>query len=226
MDSIYIQKVLDGDHRAYRYFIDQYRDMAYSLAISIVKNAPLAEEVTQDAFIKAFKSLAGFEQRSKFSTWLYKIVTNEALKKVKKKSLDYTYDYEEIQSADYSSINQSIAELADQDQKYYINLVLKILRETVDSNDDALKDPKPQALFSDFGDSSLNFRLRFWVPFELGLTSKSDVSVALYNAFAEQGIEIPFPQRDIHIKTIPPESGEDGSSNPNPKPGSNLTPPA
>jgi len=107
-----------------------------------------------------------------------------------------------------------------------INLVLKILRETVDSNDDALKDPKPQALFSDFGDSSLNFRLRFWVPFELGLTSKSDVSVALYNAFAEQGIEIPFPQRDIHIKTIPPESGEDGSSNPNPKPGSNLTPPA
>ena len=103
-----------------------------------------------------------------------------------------------------------------------LNLVLKILRETVDSHEDVLKDPKPQALFSDFGDSSLNFRLRFWVPFELGLTSKSDVSVALYNAFAEQGIEIPFPQRDVHIKTIPPESGEDENINP----GSKLTPPA
>lgn len=102
-----------------------------------------------------------------------------------------------------------------------LNAVLKILRETVDSNDDVLKDPKPQALFSDFGDSSLNFRLRFWVPFELGLQTKSDVSVALYNAFAEQGIEIPFPQRDIHLKTIPPEPGEDASSNP----GTHLTPP-
>lgn len=102
-----------------------------------------------------------------------------------------------------------------------LNLVLKILRDTVDSHEDVLKDPKPQALFSDFGDSSLNFRLRFWVPFELGLTSKSDVSVALYNAFAEHGIEIPFPQRDIHIKTIPPESGEDGNVNPDDK----LNPP-
>ncbi len=103
-----------------------------------------------------------------------------------------------------------------------LNLVLKILRDTVDSHEDVLKDPKPQALFSDFGDSSLNFRLRFWVPFELGLTSKSDVSVALYNAFAEHGIEIPFPQRDIHIKTIPPEPGEDGNVNPDDK----LSPPA
>ncbi len=103
-----------------------------------------------------------------------------------------------------------------------LNAVLKILRETVDSHEDVLKDPKPQALFSDFGDSSLNFRLRFWVPFENGLQSKSDVSVALYNAFAEKGIEIPFPQRDLHIKTIPPESGEDGSINS----GGDLIPPA
>ena len=89
-----------------------------------------------------------------------------------------------------------------------LNTVLKILKETVDSHEDVLKTPAPQALFSDFGDSSLNFRLRFWVPFEHGMQAKSDVSVALYNAFEEKGIQIPFPQRDIHIKTIPPEAGE------------------
>ncbi len=89
-----------------------------------------------------------------------------------------------------------------------LNTVLKILRETVDSHEDVLKTPAPQALFSDFGDSSLNFRLRFWVPFEHGMQAKSDVSVALYNAFEEKGIQIPFPQRDIHIKTVPPEPGE------------------
>ncbi len=127
MDSIYIQKVLDGDGHAFRYFIEQYRDMAYSLAISIVKNAPLAEEVTQDAFIKAYKALPNFEQRSRFSTWLYKIVTNEALKKVKKKSLDYAADIDEVNNVQYSDINESITELNEQDQKYYINLVLEKL---------------------------------------------------------------------------------------------------
>jgi len=124
MDSIYIRKVLDGDTHAFRYFIEQYRDLAYSLAISIVKHSQVAEEVTQDAFINAYKALPNFEQRAKFSTWLYKIVTNEALKKVKKKSLDYSADIDEINDAEYSSINDSIIELTEQDQKYYINLVL------------------------------------------------------------------------------------------------------
>jgi len=83
--------------------------------------------------------------------------------------------------------------------------VLKLLMEVVDSIDQVLKDPQPQALFSEFGDSSLNFRLRFWVPFEVGLQTKSDVSVAIYNKFKEHNIEIPFPQRDVHIRTVPPE---------------------
>ena len=89
------------------------------------------------------------------------------------------------------------------------NEVLEILKGVVDQAEDALKEPNPQILFSDFGDSSLNFRVRFWVPFEHGLQAKSDVSIAIYNAFEERGIEIPFPQRDIHIKTVPPESGEE-----------------
>jgi small-conductance mechanosensitive channel len=85
------------------------------------------------------------------------------------------------------------------------NKVLKLLLEVVNENDQILKSPGPQTLFSDFGDSSLNFRLRFWVPFEIGLQAKSDVSIAIYNKFKENDIEIPFPQRDIHIKTVPPD---------------------
>ena len=87
-----------------------------------------------------------------------------------------------------------------------LNEVLKLLLEVVNESEIVLKDPKPQALFSEFGDSSLNFRLRFWVPFEMGLQSKSDISVAVYNKFKENNIEIPFPQRDVHIRTIPPET--------------------
>ena len=83
------------------------------------------------------------------------------------------------------------------------NKILEILKEAVKSSEDALKDPAPQALFSDFGDSSLNFRLRFWVHYEVGLKAKSDVSIAIYNLFEKHGVEIPFPQQDVYLKELP-----------------------
>jgi small-conductance mechanosensitive channel len=83
------------------------------------------------------------------------------------------------------------------------NKILRVLSDVAHNYDNALKNPKPMALFSDFGDSSLNFKLRFWVPYEIGLKAKSDVSINIYNRFKELGIEIPFPQQDIHIKDFP-----------------------
>ncbi len=84
------------------------------------------------------------------------------------------------------------------------NQILKILVDAAMTSEDTLKTPAPQALFSEFGDSSLNFKLRFWVHYESGLQAKSDVSIAIYNMFAKHGIEIPFPQQDVHIKDMPP----------------------
>lgn len=127
MDSEHIQKVLGGDANAYRYFIEKYRNMAYSLAISIVKDVPIAEEVTQDAFLSAYKSLDKFEQRSKFSTWLYKIVTNEGLKRLRKKEFKYADDVSELNIVKYAEINNSVLSLTEQEQKYYINRGLEKL---------------------------------------------------------------------------------------------------
>ncbi|WP_298530511.1 mechanosensitive ion channel domain-containing protein [uncultured Algibacter sp.] len=80
------------------------------------------------------------------------------------------------------------------------NKVLEILLNCAKEYKETMADPGPVALFSDFGSSSLNFRLRFWVHFEVGLQAKSDVSIAVYNKFKEHGIDIPFPQQDIYIK--------------------------
>lgn len=82
------------------------------------------------------------------------------------------------------------------------NVILKILTDVANEYKDIIKEPMPKALFSDFGKSSLNFKLRFWVHYEIGLQAKSDVSIAIYNRFKEEGIEIPFPQQDIHIKGL------------------------
>ncbi|MGE5238562.1 MAG: hypothetical protein ACM3ON_07155 [Chloroflexota bacterium] len=65
------------------------------------------------------------------------------------------------------------------------------------------------ALFKGFGDSSLDFELRVWTQnAERGWQApiKSDLSVAINKALAEKGIEIPFPQRDLHLRSISPEA--------------------
>lgn len=90
------------------------------------------------------------------------------------------------------------------------NQVLEILLECANNYPDLVKEPEPQALFSDFGDNSLNFRLRFWTHFSLSLQAKSDISIAIYNKFKEHNIEIPFPQQDVYIKDFPkPETDND-----------------
>ena len=92
------------------------------------------------------------------------------------------------------------------------NEVLAILKECATQFDYIIKEREPVALFTGFGESSLDFRLLFWVPFEIGLQAKSDVAIAVYNKFGEAGIEIPYPQRDVHIKTLPsgtPPAGGD-----------------
>ncbi len=80
------------------------------------------------------------------------------------------------------------------------NVILDLLKKVAISHESVLKNPEPRALFEEFGDSSLNFRLLFWVPFEKGIGVKSDVAIGVYNTFAENNVQIPFPQVDLHVK--------------------------
>lgn len=75
-ESELIRRVVDGDARAYGVLVDRYSPYAMTLAMRMLKDRRDAEEALQDAFIRAFRALPGFERRSKFSTWLYRIVYN------------------------------------------------------------------------------------------------------------------------------------------------------
>ena len=88
------------------------------------------------------------------------------------------------------------------------NLVLKVLKNCAVKFDYVLTDPEPSVFFTGFGESSLNFRLLFWVPFEIGLRAKSDVCVEIFNQFKTENIKIPFPQRDVHIKNVSGSSSQ------------------
>jgi small-conductance mechanosensitive channel len=68
------------------------------------------------------------------------------------------------------------------------------------------KEPKPQVLFTEFGDSTLTFELRFWVDVTRANAAQvsSDLRMMIAGAFAEHGVVIDFPQRDIHLHAARP----------------------
>ena len=63
------------------------------------------------------------------------------------------------------------------------------------------------AIARGFGDSSLDFRVYAWVDYDEGLTQTSAILSEIYDALAEAGIEIPFPQRDLHLRSVSDEAG-------------------
>lgn len=76
--------------------------------------------------------------------------------------------------------------------------------------------PSSVVLFNGFGDSSLDFRVLFWVDdFDVGLTARSEVGIAISQALAQEGIQIPFPQRDVHLYS----TVQDGAAAPEPATG-------
>ena len=78
-DAYWVDQALKGDPQAFRYLFERYREKAYRMAYRFLSHNEEAVEATQEAFIKAFRALENFEGRSKFSTWLMRIVTNTCL---------------------------------------------------------------------------------------------------------------------------------------------------
>jgi RNA polymerase sigma-70 factor (ECF subfamily) len=124
-DQLYIDKVISGDLSAYTYLVDKHKDMAFSVALRIVRNREDAEEIVQDAFVKAYQNIEAFRNKSKFSTWLYRIVFNAAISRTRKKSLEST-DLDSFVIDNYSTdeIKDNINKLDSSEQ---IKLVNKLI---------------------------------------------------------------------------------------------------
>ncbi len=87
-DTELINKVLGGEKAAYADLMKRHQRFVFTLALRFAKNREDAEEIAQDCFIKAYRSLNTFRNTSKFSTWLYSIVYTTAMTFLRKKRLD------------------------------------------------------------------------------------------------------------------------------------------
>jgi RNA polymerase sigma factor (sigma-70 family) len=128
-DSILIDRILAGEQHLFAQLVNKHKSYAYSLALRIIENKAEAEEVAQDAFVKAFKYLASFQQESKFSTWLYRIVFNTAISYKRKNKIRFSstdsvqagYWHDALESNDKKKfIAQAISLLPENDQNVIV----------------------------------------------------------------------------------------------------------
>lgn len=121
-----INQTLAGNQAAYADLVKRHQRFVFTLALRFTKHREDAEEVSQDCFVKAYRSLASFQQQSKFSTWLYSIVYTTAMTHLRKKSINTTSIDDEdahIQIADqYGSMDVNIAE--NRSRSYYLNMAI------------------------------------------------------------------------------------------------------
>ena len=87
-----------------------------------------------------------------------------------------------------------------------VNLCQDLIENIISANKFIMKDPKPMILLEKFGNSSVDFRVLFWTN-DIGrwVETKSEIMSAIYQKFDEKGVTIPFPQQDLHIRSIDPE---------------------
>lgn len=84
-DEVLVARAQSGDYVAFEDLVRRHQRRAYAVAFGIVKSPAEAEEVVQETFLSAFEHLDAFRGESKFSTWIYRVASNHALMKLRKK---------------------------------------------------------------------------------------------------------------------------------------------
>lgn len=125
-----VQKAKKGDQQAYAQLMGRYRDSIYYMLLKMVNNTSDAEDLMIEAFGKAFKNIDQYTPSFAFSTWLFKIATNNCIDYIRKRrtstiSIDQTIDNQETQSITIQSDTPDPEEHMINDQK------IKLLRDVV-----------------------------------------------------------------------------------------------
>ena len=121
-EKLQIHKVLKGDTSAFGYFVDTYQDMAVTIAYRVCGNKQDAEDIVQNAFVKAFHNLHTFRSDSKFSTWFYRIVYNTAITETRTSLYSTEFvDYKVIDVNDTYSDFDTMIQIEEKERKEMID---------------------------------------------------------------------------------------------------------
>ncbi|MCA9750947.1 MAG: sigma-70 family RNA polymerase sigma factor [Gemmatimonadetes bacterium] len=103
-----VRRARDGDEAAFSDLVERHQGRVYNHALRMMGNVQDAEEVLQDTFVQAYRNLAKFEERSRFSTWIYRIATNEALMRLRKASRKAETSFEDLAHPDGEAWHEAL----------------------------------------------------------------------------------------------------------------------
>ena len=127
-DQKIINQILEGDSSAFSVLVDNYKDLVFTLAMRMIKNREEAEEVSQDTFIKVYKSLNKFKGNSKFSTWIYRVAYNTCLDRLKKLKREYNVvAIDEFTEHQVKTLDNALDKMEAQEHKQKIQECLQLL---------------------------------------------------------------------------------------------------
>ena len=131
-DLLLVQAARDGDIAAFEQLIKRYDRNVFRIAQHITQNREDAEDVVQDAFLKAFQKLDQFQGNSKFYTWLVRIAVNEALMKLRKRKTSKTVSIDEDVETEDGFVPREVADWSPNPEQQYKQAELNdILEKTI-----------------------------------------------------------------------------------------------
>ena len=125
-----IERVLAGDKEAFGGLVDAHKDMVYTVCLRMLTSEADAEEAAQDVFVKVFRSIGSFQERAKFSTWLYRITYNHCISVIRKKvkMIDLVDELPEGE-VDEREMN-GLESISAQERSRYLKMAIESLAET------------------------------------------------------------------------------------------------
>lgn len=118
-ESVLVSQARAGNAAAFTTLVNRYERKIYRLAKHITQNDEDAEDVLQEAFLKAYEHLDGFQGNSKFYTWIVRIAVNEALMKLRKRKGDRTVPLDEPVDTGEEMVAREIAVWEDNPEQRY-----------------------------------------------------------------------------------------------------------
>ena len=130
-DDILLQKIKSGNTEFFEIIIRRYNERMYHIARSYFKDDFTIEDIIQEAYIKAFENLGRFEGRSRFSTWLTRILINTALARLNQDKKNSGIDIDKLLSDEDEQFQELIKE-QDEEQKTVRKNIMELLENAVD----------------------------------------------------------------------------------------------
>ena len=127
-----IERILAGERELFEILVRRHSRKLYRVALAVLRNEGDAEDVVQDAFLKAYGNLAQFQEQSKFYTWLVRIAVNEALMKLRRRRPERMVSLDEEVKTEDDSLPREVADWSPNPEQMYNQAELReILTRTI-----------------------------------------------------------------------------------------------